>query len=621
MQPLAHAEISTSWRPWPRISGRPAAEGAEPPAPPSPPYIYLQCLQIIQSMQSSPSNKRLSPARVDVPWAIRAGAAAPATHAATSSSAARALAAAAALWCPVAAGPCGSTPATTLVSSGLCSRPGILVTERSDRGLPIHGSAALLRHVPQRRCLRQILGHLTLDLGQLDPQLACYPDHGRAQLPPTVGICWMQPAACWHALMARPRLANQAGHQFSAFLLGMVGLGRSRRSLFSTDSQAPHLVFHVTKCWRIQRDSGFSMVASRSANRRGRRTTRRLRETTAVQNRPPGSRLRRHHGAAFDGLDIGIVRSAATAADTGRRTVTTTDGREFGYDALIIATGAGARRLATPGRRGELVLRTLDDARLLRSRLETAASAIVVGAGFLGMEVASACAARGIPVSVVDVDRPLERILGGYLSAAITEHAESYGIRCVSASGFAALAGDPVHGVALPGDGELTADLVVTCAGETPSTDWPAGTGLADQLGVGIDHTCATLEPGVYAAGDLTYLRADETGPDRRAPFWSNALAQGRSPQPPLSTFRPRHRRTTTTSGPRLPGSLSKSSAPCRPWVNPPPWRAAWRRDAPCSPGNTPRAVRRWSRTGCPSRSRHSERRPVFTSDVPAARP
>ncbi|WP_406430541.1 FAD-dependent oxidoreductase [Streptomyces sp. NBC_00631] len=230
----------------------------------------------------------------------------------------------------------------------------------------------------------------------------------------------------------------------------------------------------------------------------------------------------------LDGLDVDIVRSAAIAADTSRRTVTTTDGREFRYDALIIATGAQARRLAAPGRRGEIVLRTLDDARALRRRLETAASAIVIGAGFLGMEVASACAARGIPVTVLDVDRPLERILGGYVSAAITAHAEAYGIRCEQTSGFVTPAGNPMRGVTLPDGTKLSADLVVTCAGETPCTDWLAGTGLDDPLGVGIDHTCATRVPEVFAAGDVTYLRADDSGPERRAPFWSNAVAQGK---------------------------------------------------------------------------------------------
>ncbi|KUM80690.1 NAD(P)/FAD-dependent oxidoreductase [Streptomyces griseorubiginosus] len=234
-------------------------------------------------------------------------------------------------------------------------------------------------------------------------------------------------------------------------------------------------------------------------------------------------------GLALDGLDVDVIRSPAVAADTDRRTVTTADGRRIGYDALIVATGAGARRLAAPGQRGELVLRTLEDARRLRARLADATSAIVVGAGFLGMEVASACAARGIPVTVVDTDRPLERVLGAYLSAEITARAATHGIRFLQATGFATLTGDPVRGVALPDGTELTADLVVTCAGEVPCVDWLEGTGLAGRLGVGIDHACATTVPGVFAAGDVTYLRAQGTQPDRRAPFWSNAVAQGRA--------------------------------------------------------------------------------------------
>ncbi|MFF5367174.1 NAD(P)/FAD-dependent oxidoreductase [Streptomyces sp. NPDC013187] len=234
-------------------------------------------------------------------------------------------------------------------------------------------------------------------------------------------------------------------------------------------------------------------------------------------------------GLALDGLDAEVVRSPAVTADTRRRTVTTADDRQVDYDALIVATGADARRLAAPRQRGELVLRTLDDARLLRARLADAGSAIVIGAGFLGMEVAGACAARGIPVTVVDADQPLERILGGWLSAAITARAAAHGIRFIQTTGFATLTGDPVGGVALPDGTELTADLVVTCAGEVPGVGWLAGTGLADRLGVGIDDACATTIPGVFAAGDVTYLRGDGTRPDRRAPFWSNAVAQGRA--------------------------------------------------------------------------------------------
>ncbi len=229
-------------------------------------------------------------------------------------------------------------------------------------------------------------------------------------------------------------------------------------------------------------------------------------------------------GYRLDDLDVNSVRSAAVAADFDRRTVVTADGETISYDALIIASGAEARRIAAPGQRGELVLRTLDDARTLRPRLAAATSVIVVGAGFLGMEVASACVARGIPVTVIDVDPPLHTILGSYLSGVITARAEEKGVRIRRTTEFVTLVGDPVSGVALPGGEVLTADLVVTCAGDIPNTSWLAGTALADRIGIGIDDACMTTVPAVYAAGDVAYLRTM----NKRAPFWSNAVAQAK---------------------------------------------------------------------------------------------
>lgn len=229
-------------------------------------------------------------------------------------------------------------------------------------------------------------------------------------------------------------------------------------------------------------------------------------------------------GYRLDDLDVTSVRSAAVAADFDRRTVVTAAGDTFSYDALIIASGAEARRIAAPGQRGELVLRTLDDALALRPRLDTAGSVIVVGAGFLGMEVASACVARGVPVTVIDVDPPLQTVLGSYLSGVISARAEEQGVRIVQTTEFVALVGDPVSGVALPGGDVLRADLVVTCAGEIPNTSWLSGTGLADRNGIGIDDACTTTAPDVFAAGDVAYLRAA----NKRAPFWSNAVAQAK---------------------------------------------------------------------------------------------
>ncbi|WP_280493370.1 NAD(P)/FAD-dependent oxidoreductase [Nocardia asiatica] len=248
-------------------------------------------------------------------------------------------------------------------------------------------------------------------------------------------------------------------------------------------------------------------------------------------SRPPLSKAVLHDPAAegslpyrLDDLEVDLLRESAVSTDCDARTVTTATGRTLAYDALIAATGADARRLAVCGQTGELVLRTLEDARTLRARLSTATSAIVVGAGFLGMEVASACVARGVAVTVIDVDPPLRRILGPFLSDVIRARAEEHGVRIVQTPRLVTLADDPICGVIL-GDGSVsTADLVVTCAGEVPNTSWLDGSGVADERGIGIDHLCATTTAGVYAAGDVAYSIRD----GRRAPFWSNAVAQGK---------------------------------------------------------------------------------------------
>lgn len=227
-------------------------------------------------------------------------------------------------------------------------------------------------------------------------------------------------------------------------------------------------------------------------------------------------------------LDLDLVRSPAVALDTAARVVTTADGRAVPYDALLVATGATARRLAAPAQRGERVLRTLEDARLVRDGIRRARTVIVVGAGFLGMEVASACVAGGVEVTVIDTEPPLRRLLGSYLSERLAEHAARHGVRLLHAEGPVQLAGDPVDGVTLPDGTTLPADLVVTCAGDVPAVGWLAGTGLADPGGVAIDERCATATDGVFAAGDVAYLVPREGAPARRTPYWSNAVAQGK---------------------------------------------------------------------------------------------
>lgn len=248
-------------------------------------------------------------------------------------------------------------------------------------------------------------------------------------------------------------------------------------------------------------------------------------------NRPPLSKAVLADASAegsvqmdHSALEVEHVRAPASGLDHAARTLLTADGGVHHFDALVIATGSRARRIAAPGQEGELVLRTLEDARRLRGRFAEASSAVVVGAGFLGLEVATAAAKGGLRVTVVDVDPPLQRLLGQHLAAAVCERATALGI--VFRRSGAVLVGEPVHGVRLDDGKELAADVVVSCVGDEPVTEWLRGSGLEIDGGVVIDDRARTSLPGVYAAGDVAALRAGDAV--ARGPFWANAVTQGR---------------------------------------------------------------------------------------------
>ncbi|MFI7589938.1 NAD(P)/FAD-dependent oxidoreductase [Spongisporangium articulatum] len=226
---------------------------------------------------------------------------------------------------------------------------------------------------------------------------------------------------------------------------------------------------------------------------------------------------------AAAGLDLEVVLGTATGLAPS--VVELAGGRTLPFDRLVIATGARPRRLAAPGQTGELVLRSREDAADLRAALARASSAIVVGAGFLGMEVAGACLAHGLAVTVVDVDRPLERLLGGFVSRLVQDRLAAAGGRFLR--GRATLLGSPVNGVDVDGGrARLSADVVVTCVGDVPNVKWLAGSGVHLADGVVVDGRGRTNLPSVFAAGDV--VCAAWGGNLTRRPFWANAMTQGR---------------------------------------------------------------------------------------------
>ncbi|WP_433343119.1 NAD(P)/FAD-dependent oxidoreductase [Streptomyces sp. CA-253872] len=223
---------------------------------------------------------------------------------------------------------------------------------------------------------------------------------------------------------------------------------------------------------------------------------------------PPGE-----HGAR----ELRGVR--VTALDPVRRRVALDDGASLPYDALVLATGARARRLSPGG--GEWTLRGLDDALALRRALAARPSVLVVGGGVLGMEIASGALAAGCAVTLVSYGPPLRARLGPHLAGVLVRAARAWGLRLVETAARARLDAGRVR---LADGTAHAADLVVSAVGDVPHTEWLAGTGLtADDGSVPVDaHGLA--RPGIAAVGDLAALPAP--GGHRRVPLWNSAVDQ-----------------------------------------------------------------------------------------------
>ncbi|MPY45728.1 NAD(P)/FAD-dependent oxidoreductase [Streptomyces phyllanthi] len=221
-----------------------------------------------------------------------------------------------------------------------------------------------------------------------------------------------------------------------------------------------------------------------------------------------------------------LTGTRATGLDlTARRVrVRNDDGSadDLPYDALVIATGARARTLGHPGER---TLRTLDDALRLRAGVTRSRSLLVIGGGFLGMEIASVAAELGLSVTVVDVRTPLVTTLGPYLAGLFGRAAYERGVRTVVAPDGVTPA---PYGAELADGTRLEADLVVTAVGCRPNTEWLEGSGLTLLGGVVVDERCRAGAPDIVAVGDVAAFPTGD-GRFRRTPHWDSAIGQARA--------------------------------------------------------------------------------------------
>ena len=227
-----------------------------------------------------------------------------------------------------------------------------------------------------------------------------------------------------------------------------------------------------------------------------------------------------------------LLGAPATSLDVERRIVHVGD-REVGYDALVIATGSKLRTLPdTEHLDGVHGLRTLDDSLAIRAALDAGARTVVIGAGFIGSEVAASAQKRGVHVTVVEaLPTPLVRATGTDMGAAIASLHERNGTTLLCGTGVKAIEGGEGEGrverVVLSDGTILDADLVVVGIGVSPNTDWLEGSGLVLDNGVVCDETLWTGVPGVYAAGDVANWMNPMFGVRQRMENWTAAAEQG----------------------------------------------------------------------------------------------
>jgi 3-phenylpropionate/trans-cinnamate dioxygenase ferredoxin reductase subunit len=232
-----------------------------------------------------------------------------------------------------------------------------------------------------------------------------------------------------------------------------------------------------------------------------------------------------------------LLGTPAVRADLERRVVGLADGTELPWDQLIVATGAHPRRLPELGELpGVHELRTLDDALALRTDLSRSPQVAVIGAGFIGLEVAASCRARGLEVSVLEaLPVPLERAIGAAMGSVCADLHRSHGVEVRTGAVVEGLVGrDRVEGVRMAGGEVVPADVVVVGIGVAPSTGWLAGSGVDVADGVVCDR-CLRVQvggrprPDVVAVGDVARWPHPRYGGTVRIEHWTNAAEQAQA--------------------------------------------------------------------------------------------
>jgi len=229
-------------------------------------------------------------------------------------------------------------------------------------------------------------------------------------------------------------------------------------------------------------------------------------------------------------IDLRLGRTAVSL-NTAARELALDDGERLRYDRLLLTVGAEPHRLSISGGEleGVLYLRSVADSDALRERLDRGGAVVVIGAGWIGAEVAASARQRGLEVTVIDpLSVPLERVLGTEVGAVYRDIHVDHGVRMLMGTGVEAFEGGAAVERVRTTDGrEFECDFVVVGVGVQPRTGLAAQAGLAVDNGILVDEHLEAGTPGVFAAGDAANAHHPFYDERIRVEHWANALHQG----------------------------------------------------------------------------------------------
>jgi 3-phenylpropionate/trans-cinnamate dioxygenase ferredoxin reductase subunit len=214
-----------------------------------------------------------------------------------------------------------------------------------------------------------------------------------------------------------------------------------------------------------------------------------------------------------------------TEIDPAAHTVRTADGESIGYDKLLLATGASPRTIPVQGVDRALTLRTYPDSDRIAAQVREGTKLVVIGAGWIGLEVAAAARERGAQVTIVEsASLPLQRVLGDQMASVFAKIHREHGVDFRFDARIEEITADRVR---LAGGEELEADEVILAVGVAPNVGLATDAGLAVDNGVLVDARLRTSDPDIFAAGDIAAVDHPLLHTRVRVEHWANALNGG----------------------------------------------------------------------------------------------